>query len=99
VLRDELSRQTTFQSWTQSSGPVFELWEGYCCGGGSVRAFGQLGAGESATFTLVVRVNADVAAGTMIENSATTYAHESDPVPANGGATSTTETVAESPPG
>lgn len=93
---NEVGRRTTLESWTQNSGPALALSSG-CCGFGYARAEGQLAAGEAAAFTLVVRVNADVPAGCVVQYTATVQSDAADPVPSNGQAVATTEVVAAAP--
>jgi uncharacterized repeat protein (TIGR01451 family) len=87
----ELSAQipvgTTLVSFVQDSGPAFTRPF-------DPHATGALAAGETATFTLVVRVDPNATAGTVFENTAAVYSNASDPVPANGRATATTEVAA-----
>jgi uncharacterized repeat protein (TIGR01451 family) len=93
-LADYFSYQTTkLVSWSQDSGPDFAL--SGCCEY-TPRAEGTLAAGESATFTLVVRVKGDITAGTLIENTATVSSDASEPAPGNNSASATTTVVAAS---
>jgi uncharacterized repeat protein (TIGR01451 family) len=92
-LHAKTPQRTTLVSWTQTYGPAFNL--DYCC---TRTASGQLASGETATFTLVVRVNNDAAPGELIENDATVEsAWTSDPAQANNTAGATTEVAAGSP--
>jgi uncharacterized repeat protein (TIGR01451 family) len=54
----------------------------------------SLASGTPQAFTLVVRVNAGVAAGTVISNTASIASTTADPTPANNSATTTTTTSA-----
>ena len=95
-LGDYISYKTTVVSWAQDSGPDFAL--SGCCAYGSVFADGgTLAAGQSATFRLVVRVQADVAAGTELQNNASVHSNAFDPVPDNGRAIATTQVIAPAP--
>jgi uncharacterized repeat protein (TIGR01451 family) len=93
-LSDTLPTGTTFVSLTSPGG--------FSCTTPSAGATGtvtctasSLAAGASATFTLVVRVGAAVADGTVISNTATVSSTTTDPTPGNNSATATT-TVATS---
>ncbi len=50
----------------------------------------SVASGASAVFTLVVKVNANVASGTTLSNTATASSATADPVPANNASTSAT---------
>jgi len=95
-LADYISYQTTLVSWSQNSGPDFAL--SACCDYGAPRAEGgTLAAGESATFTLVVRVDTDASADTVLENTASVSSNAADPSPGNGQAVATTVVIAAPP--
>jgi uncharacterized repeat protein (TIGR01451 family) len=84
---------TTFVSFTQTGGPAFTL-------SSPAMANGVLASGESATFTLVVRVDPDTAAGEVITNSAQVKSYDAyDPARADNIASATTDVTAAPPPG
>ena len=97
TLYDTIPEHTTFVSATQESGPAFVLFEPPVGGTGTFQASASpLEAGESATFTLVVAVDADTPAGTIITNTARADSVvTSDPDSENDQATVTTTVFAE----
>jgi uncharacterized repeat protein (TIGR01451 family) len=82
-------RYSYILSFVQNSGPPFEL--------NDPAAHGALGAGESATFTLVIKVESTTAPGTVLTNTAWTLSNASDPLPANDRATTETDVIAAPP--
>ena len=67
-------------------------------GAGTVScSIASLAAGVTATFTLVVNVNADVVEGTTITNTASVSSTTSDPNQANNSSTVTTLIVGGNP--
>jgi uncharacterized repeat protein (TIGR01451 family) len=89
VLSDVTPANTTFVSLAAAAGwtcttPVFGGTGTVSCSNPSVAALAV------ATFTLVVKVNAGVASGTVITNTATVASATTDPVTTNNSATTTT---------
>jgi len=74
VVTDNLPAQVTFVSCSASNG-------GVCGGTGNNRTvtFSTLASGSTATITLVAQINAGVAGGTKITNTADVTANTSDP--------------------
>jgi uncharacterized repeat protein (TIGR01451 family) len=90
-LTDSVPANTTFVSETQNSGPAFTCANPAVGGTGTVSCtIATLASGASATFTIVVHVNASTADGATITNSATAAATTTDPTPGNNTATATT---------
>jgi uncharacterized repeat protein (TIGR01451 family) len=97
-LWDQVPFKTSFVSFSQTGGPAFTLTSP-SYGQGSVTAQGVLASGESASFTLVVRVDPGTAAGTLISDSAQVKSYDAyDPARANNIASATTDVVAAPPP-
>jgi uncharacterized repeat protein (TIGR01451 family) len=87
-LTDAVPLGTTFVSATQNSGPSFALSSPPAGGMGAVSgSIATLAAGASASFTLVVHVNATDASGSIISNTASVSSSTSDPTPANNSST------------
>jgi uncharacterized repeat protein (TIGR01451 family) len=93
-LQDPIPANTTFVSATQTSGPPFQcpfnsLTDTVVCEpGGASSTFAD---GASATFLVVVKVNAGVHVGTTIQNTATVNGSLTDPDTSNN--TATVDTV------
>ncbi|MGE0882269.1 MAG: S8 family serine peptidase [Blastocatellales bacterium] len=92
--QDALPAGTRFQSlsapssWNCTTPPVGS--------GGSITCTkDSMAVSESASFTLVVRVDAAVADGTILSNTATVSASSGDPNGANNSATATTAVIAQ----
>ncbi len=76
---------------TQTGGPAFTLTTPSVGGTGTFTATNStLAAGASATFTVIAHVNANVASGSVISNTATATTATTDPTPGNNSATATT---------
>jgi len=98
VLSDTVPSNTTFVSFTQNTGPTFACSTPSVGGTGTVScSVASLAAGVTATFTLVVNVNADVVEGTTITNTASVSSTTSDPSQANNSSTVTTLIVGGNP--
>ena len=92
-LSDTLPANTTFVSMAQNSGPAFGLTTPAVGGTGTAHAtIATMAAGASATFTLVVKVNAAAALGSTINNTASIATTTADPVVGNN-SSSTSLTV------
>ena len=97
-LSDTVPANTTFRSFTQNTGPTFTCNTPIVGGTGTVScSIASLAAGTTATFTLVVNVNADVVEGTTISNTASVSSTTSDPNQANNSSTVTTQIVGGNP--
>lgn len=97
TLTDVLPAGTTFVSEAQSSGPTFICVNPSAGGTGSVScSIATLANGASATFTLVFNVNANVASGTILSNTATVSSPTIDSVPGNNSATATGSVISSS---
>lgn len=71
LLEDTIPTGTTFVSFTQLTGPTADLSSPPVGSGGGVEAgFAVLDDGASATFSLVVQLDANIAAGSTISNTA-----------------------------
>jgi CSLREA domain-containing protein len=71
TLSDAIPANTTFDSFTQNSGPTFTAATPAVGGTGNISTTtATLAGGESAVFTLVVRVNDSVTNNTVITNTA-----------------------------
>ena len=89
LVADNVPANTTFVSttatpgWTTTTPPV---------GGTGTISFtkGSVSGGETATFTIVVNVNANTANGSVITNTVTAASTTADPNPGNNAATATT---------
>jgi uncharacterized repeat protein (TIGR01451 family) len=93
-LTDATPTNTTFVSITQTAGPTFSCTSPTLGGTGTVTCtIATLAAGASASFTLVVNVNANTPNGTTISNTATMSSGTTDKVPGNNSATATTTVV------
>ena len=91
VLSDVLPAGTTFVSFSQDSGPAFTLTTPPVGGTGAVTAtIATFAAGASASFTLVVTVNASTLDGTTISNVVTVESTTTDPNTENNSDTETT---------
>lgn len=92
TLTDAVPANTTFVSFTQTSGPAFTLSTPPVGGTGNVTAaIATLGTGQSATFTLVVHANASLANNTQIVNSVTVSTATVETSTANNTATAMTK--------
>jgi uncharacterized repeat protein (TIGR01451 family) len=92
TVSDAIPANTTFVSFTQTSGPAFTLTTPPAGGTGTVTATAStFAAGASATFELVVNVNAGTPNDTVITNTVTVSSSTGDPAPANNSATTTTQ--------
>ena len=90
-LTDTVPANTTFVSFTQTSGPTFTLTSPPVGGTGAATAtIATLGAGQSATFSLVVRTSAGLVNKTLISNTVTATTDTIESSPANNTATATT---------
>ncbi|MBI1918453.1 MAG: DUF4394 domain-containing protein, partial [Planctomycetes bacterium] len=95
-LSDLIPANTTFVSAMQTSGPAFTLSTPPAGGTGTFSATGAtLAAGASATFTLVVNVNANTPDGSTISNTASVSSSTTDTNPANNSDTETTAVIAQ----
>jgi uncharacterized repeat protein (TIGR01451 family) len=93
-LTDTTPANTTFRSFAQTSGPAFSCSVPAVGGTGTVSCtISTFGAGATATFRLVVRVNASTPNGTTLSNTATATSDTFDPVPGNNSATATTSVI------
>jgi uncharacterized repeat protein (TIGR01451 family) len=91
ALSDVIPANTTFVSFTQTSGPAFTLTTPPAGGTGTVTATAAtFAAGASATFELVVNVNQETPNDTVVTNTASVSSSTSDPNTANNSATETT---------
>jgi uncharacterized repeat protein (TIGR01451 family) len=99
-LWDSVPFKTSFVSFSQTGGPAFALtWPTSPYDVQGVSAQGVLASGESATFTLVVKIDPGTAAGTVITDSAQLKSYDAyDPGRADNIASATTEVTAASPP-
>ncbi|MBI2212923.1 MAG: DUF11 domain-containing protein [Acidobacteria bacterium] len=87
TLSDTSPAGTTFVSETQNSGPAFNCTNPAVGAGGTVSCvIATLAAGATSEFTLVFHVDAGVAAGTTITNTAVVSASTTDPTPGNNSA-------------
>jgi uncharacterized repeat protein (TIGR01451 family) len=95
LVTDAIPVNTTFQSFTQTSGPAFVLTSpAPNSTDGSVTAMsGTFASGATATFKLVVKVNANTSDGTVLSNTVSVTASTCDPNPANNSATEKTDVV------
>ncbi|TMC76013.1 MAG: DUF11 domain-containing protein [Chloroflexi bacterium] len=97
-VSDPIPANTTFVSLAQNTGPTFTCSTPAVNGTGTVTcSIATLPAGMSATFTLIVKVDATTADGTVLSNTVTVTSSTADPVPGNNSATATT-TVQSVPP-
>ena len=97
TLTDTLPAGTTFVSGTQTSGPAFTCTNPAAGAGGVVSCtIATLGPGELATFTLVFNVNASVAGGSTLTNTASVSSSTNEPAPADN-SQSTSATVGAAP--
>lgn len=95
ALSDAIPANTTFVSFTQTSGPTFTITTPAAGGGGTVTAtVPSFAAGAAASFSLVVDVDAATAAGTTITNTANVSSDTGDANAANDSDTETTLVVA-----
>lgn len=91
ALNDSLPAETTFVSVTQNSGPIFNCTTPPVGFGGSVScAVASFAGGASAQFTLIVNVDAAVAFGAQITNTATVNSTTSDPNTGNNSSSALT---------
>jgi uncharacterized repeat protein (TIGR01451 family) len=92
-LSDTLPAGTTFVSMTQNTGPSFTPNLPAVGGSGTAHeTISTMAAGASATFTLVVKVGAAAAIGSVINNTATIATTTADPIAGNN-SSSTSLTV------
>ncbi|HLY27384.1 MAG TPA: choice-of-anchor Q domain-containing protein, partial [Aggregatilineales bacterium] len=90
-LTDNVPANTTFVSESQSAGPAFNCSKPAINALGTVKCtLSTLAVGASATFSVVVKLNASVADNTTITNTATATETTTDPNPANNHASATT---------
>jgi uncharacterized repeat protein (TIGR01451 family) len=95
TITDALPANTTFVSFTQNGGPAFILTTPAAGGTGTVTAKrATFAAGATATFTLIVKVNADTPDGTVIRNTVTISSDTCEKNPENNSATATTHVKA-----
>ncbi|HYR94397.1 MAG TPA: DUF11 domain-containing protein [Methylomirabilota bacterium] len=98
MLSDPTPTDTTFVSFTQNPGPTFTCSTPSVGGTGTVNcSVASLASGATATFTLVVNVNANVVEGTKITNTASVSSTTSDPDPTNNSSQVTTLIVGGNP--
>jgi len=98
LVSDPIPANTTFVSLAQNGGPAFTCSTPAVGGTGTVNcSIATLPAGMSVTFTLIVKVDATTADGTVLSNTVTVTSSTADPVPGNNSATATT-TVQSVPP-
>jgi uncharacterized repeat protein (TIGR01451 family) len=98
VLSDTIPANTTFRSFTQTTGPTFVCNTPIAGGTGTVScSIASLAVDATATFTLVVNVNSNVVEGTTISNTASVSSTTGDPNQANNSSTVTTQIVAGNP--
>jgi uncharacterized repeat protein (TIGR01451 family) len=99
AVRDPIPANTTFVSLMQNGGPAFTCIAPAVGGPGTVTCtIATLAAGATASFSLVVNVNANTPDGSVISNTVTATSTTSDPVPGNNSATQTTTVSAAPPP-
>jgi uncharacterized repeat protein (TIGR01451 family) len=92
VFSETLPTNTTFVSVAASSGTT-----GWTCSSSAIScSIGSLAVGASTTFTVVVKVGAGVAAGTIITDTAQVTSNTTDPNPSNNFATVTTVVASSS---
>ena len=95
TITDAIPANTTFVSFSQDSGPAFTLTTPPAGGAGTVTATrATFAAGASATFTLIVKVNADTPDGTVISNTVTISSDTCEKNPEDNSATATTHVKA-----
>ena len=95
TITDAIPANTTFASFTQDSGPAFTVTTPAAGETGTVTANADtFASGASATFTLVVNVNAGTPDGTVISNTVTISSDTCDKNPDNDSATATTKVEA-----
>src|SRR5262249_51637541 len=88
---DALPAGTTFVSDATTSGPAFTFTNPPVGSNGTVGGtLATLAAGQSSTFTIVVKVGADVADNTPLSNTASASSATADPNGLNNSATNTT---------
>jgi uncharacterized repeat protein (TIGR01451 family) len=91
TLDDTLPAGTTFVSLLQGSGPLAICTTPAVGGTGTIScSFASLPAASSASWTLTVNVDAGLAAGTVLTNTAVGASAVTDDVPGNNSATATT---------
>jgi uncharacterized repeat protein (TIGR01451 family) len=91
TLSDVIPAGTTFVSFTQDSGPDFDCAVPTVGGTGTVSCtIATLAAGDSASFTLVVNVDASTFDGTTITNTVLVFSNTTDPDHTNNEAIATT---------
>jgi len=90
TLTDALPAGLRFASVTQTAGPAFASTTPAAGANGTVAATGQLGAGQTATFTITATVAADAPAGPLTNTAAATTTSPGDaPGDSSDDATST----------
>lgn len=91
ALTDAVPANTTFVSQAQNSGPAFAVSGPPAGGTGTVTwTVAILASGQSATFTLIVRVSAGAANGSTVSNTANVGSTTSDPNPGNNSVSTST---------
>lgn len=95
-LQDPIPANTTFVSFTPNP-TTAPGWTFSQTGTGPVNAQGPLTAGQQATFTMVVRVNAGTQGNTTITNTATILADANEPQPPVGNNSATATTTVQAP--
>ncbi|HJQ27569.1 MAG TPA: HYR domain-containing protein [Blastocatellia bacterium] len=99
TVTDAVPANTTFVSAVVTTGSGWTMPSPPSVGGTGNVVFSKVSvvAGESAVFTMVVKVNSNTASGTTISNSAVAASTTNDAVPANntGTATTTVQTRAD----
>jgi uncharacterized repeat protein (TIGR01451 family) len=90
-LSDATPANTTFVSITQTAGPAFTCTSPALGGTGTTTCtIATFAASATASFSLVVNVNANTPNGTTVSNTATLSSSTTDNVPGNNSATATT---------
>jgi len=98
TLTDALPADLRFASVTQTAGPAFAVTTPAAGTNGTVAATGQLGAGQTATFTITATVAADAPAGPLTNTAAATTTSPGDaPGDSSDDATSTV-VIPDAPP-
>jgi uncharacterized repeat protein (TIGR01451 family) len=92
VLTDTLPAGTTYVSQSQTNGPAFTLSH---LGNAITDTISTLAAGASATFQVVVQVNANVSNGSVLGNTATVSSSTTDLTPGSNTATVSTTVQAQ----
>src|SRR5262249_49020298 len=95
IATDTLPVGTTFVSAIQTSGPVFTITSPPVGTNGTIQLNdGTLAAGATATFKIVVHVNASVPNGSILRNTVTVTSNTDDPNLGNNTSTATNNVTA-----